>query len=182
VMDKLQSPRGLIRYATQNGLALQGPHPDLTQPPGPALAWRRLLRPRVLVYGTVLIAIALAFVTSLGLRHTLKVDVVRDRATLARIVEDGLVENVYRLQLMNATEAPQRYRLAVSGIPSAALAVKAEVALEPAEARWVTVAVRVLPEQAAALKPGAHPIHFEVTPLDAAADAVVEKSTFVIPR
>ncbi|MEZ0202951.1 cytochrome c oxidase accessory protein CcoG, partial [Ideonella sp.] len=182
VMDKMHYPRGLIRYATQNALALQGPHPDLSRRPPPALDLRRLLRPRVLIYGAVLILIAGAFVTSLGMRRALKVDVVRDRMTLARIVDDGLVENLYRLQLMNATEQARRYHLAVQGIAGAALAGQGEVALQPAEARWVTVAVRVPPEQAAALKPGAHAIRFEISPLDAAGAAVVEKSTFVIPR
>jgi len=182
VMDKMHYPRGLIRYATQNALARQEPHPDLTKPPKPALDLPHLLRPRVLIYGAVLIVIAVAFVTSLSLRRTLKVDVVRDRATLARIVEDGLVENVFRLQLMNATEQPQRYHVAVQDIPGAVLSGSPEVSLLPAEARWVTLAVRVPPEQAAALKPGAHPIRFEVSPLGAAGAAVSEKSSFVIPR
>src|SRR5262249_22718057 len=78
VMDKMQYPRGLIRYATQNGLAN-----GLTSRQMIA----RVLRPRVLVYGTVLIAIATAFAIGLAQRHTLKVDVVRDRMTLAREVE-----------------------------------------------------------------------------------------------
>ena len=35
----------------------------------------------------------------------------RDRGALARMVDDGRIENVYRLQIMNATEEPQRYRV-----------------------------------------------------------------------
>ncbi|HEY2978589.1 MAG TPA: cytochrome c oxidase accessory protein CcoG [Burkholderiaceae bacterium] len=173
VMDKMKYPRGLIRYATENGLSQR-----FTR--GRMLA--RVLRPRVLVYGGLLLAIATAFSVSLGLRQTLKVDVVRDRATLARVVGEGQIENLYRLQLMNATERTQRYRAAVQGIAGAELHPAAVVELQSAQARWITVAVRVPPEQAQALGAGAHPIRFEIVPLDAGARAVVEKSTFVVPR
>lgn len=173
VMDKMKYPRGLIRYATSNGLAKGW---------GRMQMFKRVLRPRVLVYGGVLLAISVGFVVSLSLRHTLKVDVVRDRASLARMVGQGRIENVYRLQLMNATERSQRYRLAVDGLAGAELAQDAEVQVLPAEARWVTVAVRVPPQSALAAGPGAHPIRFQVTVMGHTHDVVVEKSTFVVPR
>ncbi len=175
VMDKLDYPRGLIRYATQRSLA-EG---------GAPLTVRRVLRPRVLVYSVVLLLIAGAFVTSLALRAPFRVDVVRDRGTLARLVEDGRIENVYSLQLMNTTESAQRYRIAVTGIDGVRAATRGETALAPAESRWVPVAVQVAPEQAQALGAGAHPIKFEVTREAAAGQAdvtVKEGSTFVVPR
>ncbi|HEY2928759.1 cytochrome c oxidase accessory protein CcoG, partial [Piscinibacter sp.] len=173
VMDKMKYPRGLIRYATENGLVKQWTRPQMI---------RQVLRPRVLIYGSVLIAISVAFVVSLMLRHTLKVDVVRDRTTLARLVDQGRIENVYRLQLMNATEQAQRYRVAVLGIAGVELANTADVDVLPAQARWVTVAVRVPPDSARSLGPGAHPIRFQVSPAADASTAVAEKSTFVVPR
>src|SRR5690606_21174001 len=51
VMDKLNYPRGLIRYATENGMA---------QGWSRAQMLRRALRPRVLVYGSVLLVVTLA--------------------------------------------------------------------------------------------------------------------------
>jgi cytochrome c oxidase accessory protein FixG len=174
VMDKMRYPRGLIRYATQNGLDGNWSRAQM---------FARLARPRVLIYGAVLVAIASAFVVGLSLRHTLKVDVVRDRTTLARLVDEGNIENVYRLQLMNATEAPRRYRVAVQGIDGAQLAHHAaEVGLGPAEARWITLAVRVPPESAKAVGPGAHPIRFDIARSDDPSSVVSEKSTFVVPR
>lgn len=170
VMDKMKYPRGLIRYGTQNGQA---------QGLDRAAMFRRVLRPRVLVYGAVLLLIAAALFTSLALRATLKVDVVRDRATLARIVQQGRIENVYRLQLMNATEQAQRYRIGVQGLPGVQLAQDTQVELQPAQARWVTVAVQVPPQSAQALGPGSHPIRFEV---GSDASRVSERSTFLIPR
>ena len=66
----------------------------------------------MLVYCAILGSVVLAMVVSLTLRTPSKVDVVRDRAVLARLVEGGRLENVYRLQIMNATETSQRYRIA----------------------------------------------------------------------
>jgi cytochrome c oxidase accessory protein FixG len=173
VMHKMKYPRGLIRYATQNGLAGKWTRGHML---------RRVLRPRVLVYGGVLLAISIGFLASLALRSTLKVDVVRDRTTLARLVEQGRIENVYRLQLMNATERERHYRVAVQGIAGAELMNAGEPGVLPAQARWITVAVRVPPEAARALGPGAHPIRFQVAPVDDASTVVTEKSTFVVPR
>jgi cytochrome c oxidase accessory protein FixG len=170
VMDKMHYPRGLIRYSTQNGLASKLTRPQM---------FARVLRPRVLIYGAVLFALSAAFVTSLALRSPLKVDVVRDRASLARLVEGGRIENVYRLQLMNATEQEQRLRLDVRGLDGAQIVSNADVQVGPAQARWTTVHVRVPHASAQAAGPGAHAIRFEV-----AGDGVhvSEKSTFIVPR
>ncbi|HKX95287.1 MAG TPA: cytochrome c oxidase accessory protein CcoG [Methylibium sp.] len=176
VMDKVGSPRGLIRYATQNALA------------GRWSAKRqlaRVFRPRVLVYGTVMLLITAGFVTSLVLRQPFRFDLVRDRAALARVVGHGDIENVYRLQLMNSTERVQRYRVAVAGLDGATLASQAEFDVGPTEARWWPVAVRLPAAAAQAQGPGVHPLRIEVERLadaDAPAAHVTEKSTFVVPR
>ncbi|MBW8831267.1 MAG: cytochrome c oxidase accessory protein CcoG [Burkholderiales bacterium] len=173
VMDKMRYPRGLVRYATQNSLANKSTRRQMLA---------RVARPRVLIYGGVLIAISVVFIVSLSLRHTIKVDVVRDRATLARIVDEGTVENVYRLQLMNATEQPKHLRVSVSGIPGVALASPLELDVGPAQARWITLAVRVPYASARTAGPGAHPIRFGVMQAAVPGSMVSEKSTFVIPR
>ncbi len=98
VMDKMKYPRGLVRYVTQNGLQQQQTRAQML---------RSIFRPRVLVYSAILVVVVVALFTSLALRSPFRVDVVRDRASLARIVDEGRVENVYRLQVMNATEQPQ---------------------------------------------------------------------------
>jgi polyferredoxin len=136
----------------------------------------------VVIYGVVLLLISTLFVASLASRAPMRVDVVRDRASLARLVDDGRIENVYRLQLMNATEQPQRYGIEVQGIAGVQLAQPAPVEVAPAQARWVTVAVRVPPASAKALGRGAHPLQFRITPAGNPDGAVNEKSTFVVPR
>ncbi|MFZ5550994.1 MAG: cytochrome c oxidase accessory protein CcoG [Pseudomonadota bacterium] len=176
IMDKMSYPRGLIRYATENSLDEH-------------LTWRQIVRrvwrPRVMIYGAILLAICVAFVASLALRSPFRVDVVRDRATLARLVDDGEIENLYRLQIMNASEQVQQYRIEVAGMPGMKLAQTSQLQLQGAEARWVTVAVRLPPEQALQAGPGSHPIEFQVERLAGegqAAALVAERSTFIVPR
>ena len=79
-------------------------------------------------------------------------------------------------------EQPQRYDIVVQGIGGARLAQPAPVDVAPAQARWVTVAVRVPPDSAKALGKGAHALQFRITPAGDAQGAVNEKSTFVVPR
>ena len=176
MMTKLKMPTGLVRYDTLNGL---------DQKLSPAGRLRRVLRPRIMVYTLVLIAIVTAVGISLALRSPFKVDVVRDRASLARVVDDGWIENLYRVQVMNATETAQRYTVKADGLQGLVLAQPVAVEVAPAAARWVTVALRVPPESAQAAGAGAHTIHFTVDRVatDAtAARTLVEKSTFVVPR
>jgi cytochrome c oxidase accessory protein FixG len=176
VMDKMNTPRGLIRYDTERGMAEHSPRATL---------WRRVLRPRVLVYTAILGLIGTAVLVALVRRTPFKVDVVRDRGTLARIVDEGWIENVYRVQVMNATEQRQSYRVDVQGLEGLRLDRQEPIVLGPAEARWVVLAVRVPPEVAAHAGGGAHALRFEVSlaaPDGGAGHRIVEKSTFVVPR
>jgi cytochrome c oxidase accessory protein FixG len=179
VMDKMAYPRGLIRYDTENGL---------NQHLSPAQKFRRLFRPRVLFYSLVLLLLIGSLLGSLlFLRSPVKLDVVRDRGVMARIIDDGFVENLYRLQIMNATELPQQCSVEVAGLQGISLARPIEVSVAPAQARWVTVAVRLPPQTAAVAGSGAHPIMFQLhAGLDKAVSPsstlVQEKSTFIVPR
>ena len=169
VMDKVGYEPGLIRFATQQGMQQRWSKSQML---------RRVFRPRVLGYGAVLLALAMAMVTSLAMRTPLKVDVVRDRATLSRMVAGGKLENVYRLQIMNATETAQHYRISVKGLDGLELASEAQIAIPATESRWVPVQVH-LPYGSAAS--GSHPIYFEVQALEHPAK-VEEKSVFLVPR
>jgi cytochrome c oxidase accessory protein FixG len=176
VMDKMGYARGLVRYATQNSMKNGWTRAQM---------WQRVLRPRVLIYTVILVLICAALAASVAMRSPFRVDVVRDRGSLARIVDEGRLENSYRLQIMNATELPQRYRIQVNGLKDAAVVGAAEITVGPAEARWVPLAVQIPPEVAAATPAGAHTIHFDITRQSREQDATVsvsEKSTFVVPR
>ena len=169
VMDKMHYPRGLIRFSTQNGVAQHWSQSQML---------RRVLRPRVLVYSAVLIALCAAMLASLVTRTPLKVDVVRDRAALSRIVAGGKLENIYRLQIMNATEGPQRYRIEARGLDGLEIASDAEVEIGAAESRWVAVRLQIPYGSAPA---GSHAVQFDVQALGTASH-VTEKSVFLVPR
>jgi cytochrome c oxidase accessory protein FixG len=169
VMDKMNYPRGLIRFTTQNALAGGWDKPQLV---------RRVLRPRVLFYTLVLVALSLGLAISLALRTPLKVDVVRDRAALSRIVAGGKLENVYRLQVMNATEQPQTYRITAEGLPGLEVASEPQVLVGAAESRWVPVRLQV---PYGSVAPGSHTIHFNVQAGSGGAE-VSERSVFLVPR
>lgn len=169
VMDKMNYPRGLIRYSTQNAVA---------QGWGKTQLLRRIFRPRVLVYSAILIAVTVGLFVSLALRSPLKVDIVRDRASLARIVSGGKIENVYRLQVMNATESTQSYRITATGLPGLVLASEGMISVNATESRWVPVTLQLPYEGASA---GSHEIHFEVEAINSPG-RVTEKSVFLVPR
>jgi len=169
VMDKMNYPRGLVRYATQNALDNRWTSGQM---------WRRVLRPRVLIYSGLLGLITLGLLLSLTLRTPLKVDVVRDRASLARITEVGTLENVYRLQIMNATELPQHYHVQVQGLDSIQIKTDTTVQVGPAQSRWVVVRVDIPYGSATA---GSHPIWFEIS-AETEHIRVTEKSVFLVPR
>lgn len=143
---------------------------------------RRVVRPRVLLYVGILALVVVALFTSLALRQPFKVDVVRDRASLARIVAGGQIENVYRIQIMNAAEKPLHFKLSVQGLPGLALASPEDVVVEATQSRWVSVRLQ-LPYDAAPA--GAHPIHFQIQSYEEGVKVVgelSEKSVFLVPR
>ena len=168
VMDKMAYPRGLIRYSTQN---------SLVQHTGLADIARRAVRPRTLAYSAILIAVIAGVGTALWLRVPLKVDVIRDRGMLVREVEGGELENVYRLQVMNATEAPRRYRITAHGVPGLHVATNPDFALDAADTHMIVLRLRAPAE---GLAPGSHPALIEVEALDGAHAPVVEKTVFLV--
>jgi polyferredoxin len=108
----------------------------------------------------------------------MKVDVIRDRGALARMVEQGRIENVFRLQIMNATEAKQVVELGVDGMDGIEIASEARVEVLPTEVRTLAVRVQVPPGASS----GSHPIVFKLQSTTDAAIQLDEKSVFLVPR
>ncbi len=169
VMDKIGRPQGLVRYATQNAIQMGW---------GSAQIWRRVLRWRVGIYTGVLLALVIGLGFSLALRSPFRVDVVRDRSTLSRITEYGTLQNVYRLQIMNATEHSSDYQLSVRGLYGIELRDTGPIHVEAAQARWVVVHVDV---PYGSGETGSHKIWFDIDDTHNG-KKVVEASVFLIPR
>ncbi len=169
VMDKMGYAKGLVRFSTQNGVAQGWSQSQIM---------RRVFRPRVLVYSAILISLCVAMLVSLVMRTPLKVDVVRDRAALSRIVAGGKLENIYRLQIMNATEASQRYRISAHGLDGLEVASEAEVQIDAAQSRWVPVRLQI---PYGSMPSGSHPFYFDIQTVNGDAQ-LTEKSVFLVPR
>jgi cytochrome c oxidase accessory protein FixG len=168
VMKKMGYPPGLIRYSTENALRNRW---------GFAQMLKRTLRPRVIVYTAILWAVILGAGVALWLRVPLKVDVIRDRGSLSREVEGGMVENVFRLQIMNASETPHVFHIQASGLPTLQVAGESFFSVEGAGTRMVPVKLRI---DAGAARPGAHRIEFEVGTVGERSVAVRERSVFLV--
>ncbi len=170
IMDRMSYPRGLIRYDTENGLANRWDRKQLL---------RRTLRPRVLIYTAILVTVTTALFTQIALRVPLSVNVIRDRGGLAREVENGQIENVYRLQISSSEEVSRRYRITVEGIPGAVIASDPVIEVGATATRLVPVRVRV---NADAATSGSQRISFVVSAIDEPGVMVREKSSFYILR
>jgi cytochrome c oxidase accessory protein FixG len=148
VMDRVGSPRGLIRYTTQHALDHEK---------------TRLLRPRVIVYAGLLAALVTGFVVTIALRSPVSLDVIRDRKSLYRLTGDGHVDNVYTLRILNKTESPQRFALEAKGAGPLSLIPAEREYLVPSGTVY-SVPLRV--RRAAYEPPGSETITITVRSLD----------------
>ena len=170
VMDKVGLPRGLIRYSTERAMAMHYTPTQIRQ---------RTLRPRVLIYAAILALIVAGVGAALALRVPLKLDVIRDRGAMGREVEDGMIENVYRLQIMNTSERAQTYRIGVSGIDTLAQATPDLVTLAATETKAYPIRLRTAH---GAAHPGSNKIAVELTSIDDPSLHVKEDAVFIVPR
>lgn len=176
VMDKMGYDRGLIRYTSANAIK-----EGLTQ----KQVRKRVMRPRTLVYMGILSAILVAFLVSLATRTTLRVDVIRDRGALGREVPGGMIENVYRLQIINTAEEELTLSLSASGVPDITLTTAdgttSTVKVDPASNRLVPVVLQVPVGQA---EPGLHDIEFHAHAISERGREieVAERSSFYVPN
>jgi len=139
IMDKMGYPRGLIRYTTEN--VVKGKYPDTG-------IVRHILRPRTIIYTVLLTLIAGAFLYSLATRVPLNVGVVRDRVALSKETDDGLIENVYRLQIINKDGQAHRYTIQAHGIEDLRVtAATRDIAAAPLQTIDIPVSLTADPEE-----------------------------------
>lgn len=188
VMQRFGYPPGLIRYTTANALARGYDAKKM---------WRRVLRPRTLVYAAALLAIVGVTVDALATKNPLKADVIRDRGPLAREVAPGVLENVYRVQLMNTDETPRQFTLRAEGLPGLkVLGVDQPVAVGAAQTRLLALRLQLALEgngaagaaagqpaqEPTAQAPGTHKIEFIIQAVNDPKVNRHEQSSFIIPR
>ncbi|SDK44426.1 cytochrome c oxidase accessory protein FixG [Ferrimonas sediminum] len=130
VMVKMGYDKGLISYTTERQLE------------GGA---SNVMRPKLVGYGSALLVMCIAFVAMVGAIKPLEVDVIRDRNMLFRETNEGLIENVYTLKLLNKSEQPVVFDLAVTGLEEYQWSGLREVAVGAGEVASIPVSVAVDP-------------------------------------
>ena len=137
----------------------------------------RFLRPRLVGYAAVMLAMIGAFVVALDARPLASLDVTRDRG-LFRENAAGQIENIYTLKVINKTQQPQRYRLQLDDAPEFRLQGEHTLSLKPGEILDFPVSVASTAERARA---GSQPLAFSLRGIDDPSLAVGSTSTFVSP-
>lgn len=130
VMDKLQKPRGLIRYTSQDRLAgLPG----------------KLLRARTMIYPAILATVVAILVIATTTRPTTTVWIDRHQGPSFIALPDGKVASQIRIKLENATDAQRHYTIALRGAPDATLRGEQDLSLAPRKSLAITLFADVAP-------------------------------------
>lgn len=158
IMDKMNYPRGLIRYSTENAIL----HKNY-----------RLIRPHTIVYSLVLTILVATMVSSIVLREPVILDVLRDRNTLYRDVGRQGIANSYTLRIVNKHNIDHEFSLSVSGLEGIRIQSETRVAV-PAESVF-TLPVSVTAPHASAV--GGKNIDFILESADGSI-RIVEQSRF----
>ncbi len=167
VMEKMNYPKGLIRYSTEN--AIEGKYAD-------SEITKHVFRPRTLFYSVVFIGIIVAFLYTLSQRIPLRVDVIRDRLTLSRETPDGGIENIYRLQIINMDGKPHQYSITAKGIDG--LKVTSGDQVDIPALGTVNLNVTLQASRMAVNKP-TQPVAFEISASDDTRLTRTAKSSFL---
>ena len=149
IMDKLDYPRGLIRYTTENALEGQPSH---------------ILRPRTLIYGTVLTVLLGLFAWGISHRSMLLADVLRDRNALWRNGPGNSIENSYTLKVVNKRDRPLKLVLGVQGAAPLVIVGQRELAIAGEQVVSVPLTLRA---PAGSLH-GRHRVTLRLDPADVA--------------
>ena len=163
IMDKMEYPRGLVRYTTEHAV-----HNETTH----------VLRPRMFIYGAILLALIAGLTTAMATRTPVILDVIRDRNALYRELPGEIIENSYTLKIINQSEDGRSFVLKVAGVNGISLDGIDEI---------VTVdggGVLSLPVRARAHRDDAYgimTIQFSVTAVDDEGTIVTEDSRFLGP-
>ncbi|WP_258807920.1 cytochrome c oxidase accessory protein CcoG [Pseudidiomarina sp. CB1] len=148
VMDKMNYPRGLIRFTTERNL--KGGR-------------TRKTRFKAVGYFVVMIAMTGLLIWDVSTRKPLEVDVLRDRNQLYSISMEGWVQNVYTLKVLNKSQLPQTFTIAVAGFERTQLSGNTTVTIDGGSIATVPVTLAVHPDD---VTQRVHDIRFVVTSAD----------------
>ncbi len=162
VMEKMDYPKGLIRYTTENALK------SLPS---------KIIRPRSIIYSAILLFLVAGVGYAIAVRSLLEVDVIRDRNVLYRELDDGLIENVFTARILNKDDQQHTYQLEVVGQTDSAQIVDArQPTVAPGGVLDVNLTVRAKPQSS-----GSQDIVFRFEALDSPDVAKEVVAKFLAP-
>ncbi|WP_420808393.1 cytochrome c oxidase accessory protein CcoG [Aliidiomarina sanyensis] len=130
VMEKMGYPKKLISFTTQR--RLEG-------------GKTKVFRFKSVGYGAALLVLTGLLVADIILRVPLEFDVIRDRASLYRENQEGWIENVYTLRVINKSQQAQEYSFSVSGVEDMQWYGPQSLVLEPESSEVVPVTIAIDP-------------------------------------
>jgi cytochrome c oxidase accessory protein FixG len=148
VMDKMNYPRGLIRFTTERNLEGGKTHK---------------LRFKAVGYFVVMIAMTALLIWDISTRKPLEVDVLRDRNQLYSISMEGWVQNVYTLKILNKSQLPQTFTIRAEGFEQTELMGTTELTIDGGAVATVPVTLAVYPDE---VTERVHDIRFVVSSTD----------------
>ncbi len=163
VMEKMNYPRGLIRYATEKSIR------------GGEL---RVLRPRLAGYGLLFTAMCSLVIWGFATRVPLELDVIRERGQLYRYAAGGQLENVYALKIINMDQADHEFSVRADGIEGLTMAGDATVRVASGEVATFPVRLRAPAEELA--RPST-PLSLTITATDGSGLSTSEETRFLAP-
>lgn len=76
----------------------------------------RLIRPRTIIYASLLVVVGLVMLVALLMRSHLDVSVIRERSPLFVRLSDGEIRNGFTIKILNKTHAVETYTLTLHGL------------------------------------------------------------------
>ncbi|MGH8811683.1 MAG: FixG Ig-like domain-containing protein, partial [Advenella sp.] len=139
------------------------------------------------VYIALLSIFIIGLLVSLSLRSPFRVDIVRDRGVLGREIPGGMIENIYRIQVINMSEKDQKFILKATAkdIPQVTVLVGEEngqqIDVPAFSNQWVPMVIRVPVQESAK---GLHPLtlHIENTDKTEGTLSAQKDTTFFVPN
>jgi len=166
VMAKVKKPKGLIRYSTENAMELGEPI--------------HIMRPRVIAYSLLLLALTIGLVYAISVRVPLRVDIIRDRMSLFSETRQGDIINDYTVKVLNMDEGPHVFHLAVEGLEGMMLTnQEGDVEIASGAVVAIPVRVQVAPENIPSPKSD---IEFILTATDNPELKAYQDSRFLAPK
>jgi cytochrome c oxidase accessory protein FixG len=161
IMDKMEYPKGLIRYTNEHALKGNPVH---------------ILRPKLIGYAVALLIMIGLFAYVIFDRQPLQLDIIRDRGSLYSNTSDGRIQNTYQAKVLNMAQQAHSFTIRVEGLEGAKMGGKMSINLKEGGVGTLPVSVNTIPWE---LKKSRTDIKFIITRDDGL--EAFEESRFIGP-